>query len=237
MALKILPAIIAVVTSIIAYIKYNSTREVAKRLIDIGKQNFGIEKSKYKTFPLCWEWSVFLSGLSFCCGSGDCCSCCLKKSADSIITSREHPDVAENATSTKQEIPMNYQVAVDVLVHTPTYISPSKAWKITKEGLLDQNAVKEFNLMLKKCHKITYSNFLLHFQKYADSLFSIGRNSHKYHCRHAGCKADGHSQFANAIGCLEPICFYGVLDWNRLPQLLESPNGWYFYSYKVLTIS
>ena len=238
LAMKILGPIIGVVIApIIACIKYNSTREVAKGLIDIGKQNFGIEKSKCKTSPLCWELSVFFSGITCFCFPGTCCNCCLKKSANHQITS----DVAEETTPLQleqkpsyksnkpvQEISTNGQLEVSVLVKTAGNILPSIAWKRVN-GSLNKKAVEGFNKMLNMCQKITYSNFLVHFQKYADSLFSIGRNSHGYHCRHAGCMANGHSQFANCIGCLEPVVYYGVLDWSRFRKIKEDQSMYFSF--------
>ena len=196
LVLKILvPILGAVISPVIAYLKYNSTREVAKGLIGIGNERFGIKISKWKTLPFCWEWSVFLSGISFCFSS------CCRKDSDNEETiclleekNRKWKDLNLVETGDKNEF-------------------PSKAWKINN-GSLDQDAVQEFNNMLDKCQNITYSNFLSHFQKYADSLFSKGRNSHEYHCRHDACKADGHSKFTNCIGCLEPLLHYVVFDWN-----------------------
>ena len=250
LAMKILGPIIGVVISpIIAYIKYNSTREVAKGLIDIGNQNFGIKKSKCKTLPLCWEWSVFLSGITCVFFPDTCCSCCLKRSEDNhtynaaeetiLLQLGQQPSYESNKPV--QEISTNGQLKVGVLVETARNILPSNAWKV--DGSLDPNAVQELNKMLNMCQKITYSNFLLHFQKYADSLFSKGRNSHEYHCRHAGCMTDGHSQFASGIGCLEPILYYGVFDWSRFREISEEQStkgsGWclsYIYFFVVFNI-
>ena len=108
------------------------------------------------------------------------------------------------------------------LVNTGYTNFPSKKWEINN-GSLDKNAVQEFNNMLNKCQNITFSNFLLHYQKYANPLLK-GRNSHKYHCRHDACKDNGHSKFTNCIGCLEPILYYVVFDWNRLRDTIEKEN-------------
>ena len=195
--------------SIYAYFKYNSYRLIAVGLIEIGKKNFNIKTSSWKTFPLIWSLNMLFSSIKCCCSIKDCCCSCNRRNetgAENVpLVRTATDDSATNHGSVTNAVKLSLLVDMD-------NISPSGKWKEQIKTNLPKEAQNKFNEMLVNCIAITNVNFLKHFQKYA----SFSLNRHSSYCRHPLCIKGNHAEFNGHCCLTDSIFYYGVLDWNNL---------------------
>ena len=193
--------------SVLLYFRNNTRRAVAEALVDRGEEIFGIKKYKWKYYPIFWELSLILSSMR--CGFMECWCCC-KNSNEQNGTYSEEPIETTTCIFDTDTDPLHETEDSEKHIETLTRIFDTDT-----DPLHETKDIKQsFKRMLEKLEKVTFSDFHLRFQKYANNWYPKGDTTHGFHCRHQGCRKENHSQFTNCMGCQDSILYYAVIDWN-----------------------
>ena len=156
---------------------------------------------------------MLVSCMICCCSKGRCSSNSNKEkqhsteeSVDESVLLRndvESNRIRSSYQSTDKDYREPYKRSLALLVDTED--APSVIWS----SLGNEDRTTLVNAMLNKCVPITFSDFLKYFHDYA----SFSWNRHNYFCRHPHCVEENHVEFTNCCSS-EPICYYGMVDWN-----------------------